>query len=120
MELYLSVILLFFGLFLSSINGIFLLYNTVKIGYNKPVYNQLPVRMNKLFSPKSMHNTLNYPSYNELLVITNTFCCPKLLVITKVHCTVKFEYDGQPWDLTKVAVVQKWLLYRGWSLKIAL
>jgi hypothetical protein len=94
--------------------------NTVKLSYIKLGNYELPFIMNKLFSPKSMHNTINYPGYNELLVITNKFCRPKLFVITEFHCTVKFEYDGQPWDLTKVAVVQKWLLYRGWSLKIAL
>jgi hypothetical protein len=27
-------------------------------------------------------------------------------------------YNGHPWDSKKVAVVQKWPLFRGWSLKI--
>ncbi len=58
----------------------------MKLGYNKLGYNKIPVIMNKLFSPKSMHNTLNYPGYNELPVITNKFCRPKLCAITKFHC----------------------------------
>ena len=63
-----------------------ILYYTVKLGYNELGYNELPVIMNKLFSPKSKYNTIKCPGYNELPVITNKFCRPKLFVITKFHC----------------------------------
>jgi hypothetical protein len=64
---------------------------TVKLGYNKLGYNKLPVIMNKLFSRKSMCDTINYSGYNELPVtkqtcITNKFCRPKRFVITELHC----------------------------------
>jgi hypothetical protein len=61
---------------------------TVKLGYNELGYNELPVIMNKLFSPKSKYNTIKCPSYNELPVITNKFCLPKLFVITQFHCNI--------------------------------
>ncbi len=35
-----------------------------------------------------------------------------------ISLTVKPVYNGHPWDSKKVAVVQKWPLFRGWSLKI--
>ncbi len=32
--------------------------------------------------------------------------------------TVKPVYNGHPWDSKKVAVVQKWSLFRGWTVNI--
>ncbi len=69
------------------VKALFFLLSTVKLGYNELGYYKLPVMMNKLFSPKSVYNTKNYPGYNELPVITNKFCCPKLFVITEFHCS---------------------------------
>jgi hypothetical protein len=60
--------------------------DTLKLGYNELGYYELPVIMNKLFSPKSMCDTINYPGYSELPVITNKFCRPKRFVITEFHC----------------------------------
>jgi hypothetical protein len=39
-----------------------------------------------------------------------------------VHTTsaVKPAYNDHPWDSQKVAVVHRWLLYRGLSMKIAI
>ena len=38
----------------------------------------------------------------------------------KQFLAVKPGYNGQRWDSKKVAAVQKWLLFRGWSLKITI
>jgi hypothetical protein len=41
------------------------------------------------------------------------------IVILKTF-TVKPVYNGHPWDPKIVAVVHRWLLFRGFSIKIAI
>jgi hypothetical protein len=41
-----------------------------------------------------------------------------MITITGYLYIVKPFYNSHPWDPTKVAVVHRWLLYRGFSIKI--
>jgi hypothetical protein len=36
----------------------------------------------------------------------------------RFECTVKPVYNRHPWDSKKVAVAQKWVVFRGWTIKI--
>jgi hypothetical protein len=42
------------------------------------------------------------------------------VVKSKITYTVNPFYNGHPWDPKIVAVVHKWLLFRGFSIKIAI
>ena len=72
-----------------------------------PVYND---KYNS--SMASLNLTFNPLSENHL------FQVPKVAIVNRFGCTFKTVYSSHPWDPQKVAVVYRWLLCRGFSIKM--
>jgi hypothetical protein len=60
----------------------------------------------------SLNLTFNPLSENHL------FQVPKVAIVNRFGCTFKTVYSSHPWDPQKVAVVYRWLLCRGFSIKM--
>ncbi len=60
------------------------------------------------------------PGYNKPKLKRTNFDGPIEFVISKFDCTVKPVYNGHPWDPKKLAVVDRWPLLIGFSIKIAI
>jgi hypothetical protein len=54
---------------------------------------------------------------NNLKEVTFTIF---VILILKLNCTVKPVYNGHPWDPKKVAVVPRWPVFGGFSIKIGI
>jgi len=70
-------------------------------------------------SDKSTSIEMNVKPLGFIRLNTFGFVSGNLFVEGRaISLTVKPVYNGHPWDSKKVAFVQKWPLFRGWSLKI--
>ncbi len=61
-----------------------------------------------------------FAGYNEPWLLQSHFARAIQFVITEFECTVTSVYIGHPRDPQKVAVVYRWLLCRGFSIKIGI
>jgi hypothetical protein len=51
-------------------------------------------------------------------LIISVFLCLEIITLSLFHCAP--VYNGHPWDPQKVAVVQRWLVFEGFSIKIGM